>query len=196
MGRGGVAVWKAVCGVLACAHRPPPAEGPTVVLVSGALQSVVHLDLPRVSTPTGQLVLNDGTLFGSLDQGALNVDIHEATARGWAGAGAVALAVSRDGSLMRLSGTWNGVPVKVEIDDARIFASLVQRGSRFAPGEKSCVVDLRRGSDGPALVGSATCLTGLPAETRLLIDPRVRALLRPAELAVLLTALLADTAFE
>jgi hypothetical protein len=40
-----------------------------------------------------------------------------------------------------------------------------------------------------ALVGTSAC-KGLPLETRLEIDPGVRTILRPAELAVLLMVLL------
>jgi hypothetical protein len=174
-----------------CAHRGGggPDAKPAIAIQRGSSWSSLSVDLPHITGPTGQLKLENGELSGVVGAGVLQVKIEGDRAEGFGPSGPVQMSVTREGDALKVDGMWNGGPVHLTVGPGGLRASVIRRGSRFAAGQASCAYTLDKVDASGAIVGSSIC-AGMPQETRLEIDPRVRAALGPTELSVLLVALL------
>jgi hypothetical protein len=185
--------------VQGCAHGENGGGGtvdkPAMTLRRGGGWSTLSVALPDIIGPTFNLQLEGGELRGQVDSGSVHVKIQNNRADGFAPNGPVQLTIARavDGAL-NVRGLWNGSPSHLTIRPDGVQGSVIQRPARYGKGERSCAYDLNNVDRQGAIVGSSTC-SGMPLETSLEIDPRLRTKLRPEEQAVLLVALLSAPPF-
>jgi hypothetical protein len=120
----------------------------------------------------------------------MDVKITGDEASGFGPSGPVELTVAdQDGNTV-VSGTWNGGPVHLALAPDSLKGSVILRPGRSLGSEQSCGYELRVRA-GSALVGSSSC-GGMPQDTRLEVDPRLRAMMTPTEMVVVLVATLAN----
>lgn len=185
------ALLVSVPGAGGCAHRGGGGGevNPAIAIRRGGSWASLGVALPHITGPTGQLKLENGELSGVLGGRSLQVRIEGDQAEGFGPSGPVQIAITREGGALRVDGLWNGGPVHLKLGPEGLRASVIRRGSPVTASQQSCAYTLDRVGPRGAVEGTSIC-AGMPQETRLEIDPRVRAALRPSELSVLLVALL------
>jgi hypothetical protein len=178
---------------LSCAgsNAAAPEGQPAIAFRRGGAWSTYSFALPRIVGPTAELELKNHALRGFINGGTVSVTIDEDGAHGFGPSGPVNLDVVHEGDELRVDGAWNGGPVHFTFSPERVSGSAVTRGSMVARRERSCGYDLDQRDRGGAFVGTAACM-GMPAPALLAIDEPVARKLKPAELAVVLVAILAS----
>jgi hypothetical protein len=129
-------------------------------------------------------------LEGFIGGGTLHVKIDDNKGSGFGPSGPIDASIRQQGGDLLVDGLWNGGPAHLVFAATSVKGTVVRFGanvSRLA----TCGYDLDRRDNGGAFIGRSTC-QGLPERTWLDIDERVRGMLKPAELAVLLMTILAD----
>jgi hypothetical protein len=175
----------------ACATTGNRAQGrPGVALRRGSAWVTYSFALPRIIGPTADLQLRDGVFRGLVDGRAVEVKVGQGEAAGFAPRGPASLKISEHDGQVDVDGMWNGGPVHFAFAPSFLRGSVVVVQGRTGAQELSCGYQLDRVEPDGALVGSSAC-SGMPLETRLEVDPALRQLLSPTELAVFLVTALA-----
>jgi hypothetical protein len=170
-------------------------DRPAMAIRRGSTWVTYSFDLPRIIGPTVELRLQDGVLRGFMASRAMDVAMRPGDATGSGPSGPVNLTITdRDGKV-EVHGLWNGAPAHLSLAPTSLRASLVVRPGRPGGQEVSCGYQLDRLEASGALVGWSAC-GGMPQETRLEVDPRLRQRLARHELAVFLIAALAAPPFS
>jgi hypothetical protein len=190
--------WRTAVGIgwlvstlAACAtygnNRP---DRPAVAIRRGSTWATYSFVLPRIIGPTVELQLKDGVLRGFIASRTVDVTIRPREAVGSGPSGPVSLTIAIVDDRVEIDGLWNGAPAHLVVAPTSVRGSMVIRRGRAGAQEVSCGYQLDRVEANGAVAGSSAC-GGLPQDTRLEIDPRLRQLLAPHELAVFLVAALA-----
>lgn len=181
-----------VGGVGACATlRGPAGSEPEVALRRGSAWSTYNLELPRISGPSANMVLEDGRLTGMLASRSLDVKIEEGQASGFGPGGPVNLTITREGPETRVDGMWNGAPVNLRFAPSLVKGSVVVWQGRLVAQQASCGYHLDKVESNGALSGTSTC-QGMPQQTRLEVQAATAKVLTATELTVLLVAALSS----
>lgn len=166
-------------------------DRPAVAIRRGSTWATYSFALPRIIGPTVELRLEHGILRGLMASRALNVTIRPGGADGFGPNGPVNLSITGREAGLEVHGMWNGGPVHLVLEPDVLRGSVIVRPRGAGEAlEVSCGYRLDRVDAGGALVGSSAC-GGLPQDTRVEIDPRLRQQLAAHELAVFLIAALA-----
>jgi hypothetical protein len=184
----GLALLSAFTACATSGNRGP--GRPAVALRRGSAWVTYSFALPSIVGPTADLRLKDGVFRGLVDGRAVEVKVSQGEATGFAPRGPANLKIAEHDGQVDVDGMWNGGPAHLAFAPSFLRGSLVVVRGRTGAQERSCGYQLDRVEPPGALVGSSAC-SGMPQETRLEVDPAVRQLLSPAELAVFLVMVLA-----
>jgi hypothetical protein len=172
-----------------CAHSPR-ATSPGIAIQRGGAWSTISVQLPQITGPDVDLTFDGTRLRGFVGGGAISVKLSGDKADGFAPSGPVNVTISRAGDDLAIDGMWNGGPAHLRVGPDGLHGSVIRRASQRTTASSSCSYNLQERSDA-VMTGTSTCI-GMPLQTRLEIDPRVRERMSAPQLSLLLVAVLAS----